>query len=738
MVENTLVIGLGMIGGSLAKALKENGFSRKVVAYDSSVEALKIGVKLGVIDSGCTDIGMAVRQASVIILAVPVKATASVLKMIKPHLQPECIISDVGSTKGSVIKAAEAVFGTVPANFVPAHPIAGSEKSGVEAANSQLFAKHKVIITPHAQASAKAALTIARMWQSTGAEVLQMQVEKHDEVLAATSHLPHLLAFSLVDSLAKESQSLDIFRYAAGGFRDFTRIAASDPTMWSDVCGANKSAILQQIDIFTQGLANLKQAIVDEDEQSIKGIFIRAREAREHFGKMLTGTAYAADSENKNVTFELQPGGCLSGEITVPGDKSISHRAIIMAALAEGISHLDGFLQSEDSMATVQAFRDMGVVIEGPHKGAVKIYGVGLHGLCPPPGMLYLGNSGTSMRLLSGLLAAQKFDSVISGDQSLNNRPMERVAAPLRAMGANIRTSANGSAPLYIKGGQKIQAIDYQMPMASAQVKSSILLAALYAEQSSSIQQPAATRDHTEVLMSALGLDLQVQGNKVTIIPGNQIAGFSLSIPGDISSAAFFIVGAVISKGSKICIRDVGVNPTRLGFIHILKLMGADIQLSNQRENNGEAIADINVCYSPLQGIDIGEEYVSIAIDEFPVLFIAASCASGKTQIAGLGELRHKESDRISVMVEGLREFGINIEEQQEGVVIQGGQIQGGKVDSRGDHRISMAFSIAALVSSAEISIGNCAQVATSFPEFVEQSARAGIRIRKEETNVSK
>jgi len=230
---------------------------------------------------------------------------------------------------------------------------------------------------------------------------------------------------------------------------------------------------------------------------------------------------------------------------------------------------------------------------------------------------------------------------------------------------------------------------------------------------------------------------MQVTGNKVSITPGNVIPGFNLNIPGDISSAAFYIVGAVISKGSEIILKDVGVNPTRLGFIHILRLMGADIALLNQRENSGEAIADIKVCYSPLQGINISDEYVSIAIDEFPVLFVAASCASGETQITGLGELRHKESDRISAMVDGLRELGINIEEQTEGVVIQGGQIQGGKVDSRGDHRIAMAFSIAALVSSTEISISNCAQVATSFPEFVEKSARAGIRIRKEEANVS-
>ncbi len=738
MVENTLIIGLGMIGGSLAKALKENKFSRQVIGFDTRSESLVLGVQLGVIDEGFDDIQEAVSQADLIVLAVPVKSTASVLESIKPALKAQAIISDVGSTKGSVIEAARQVFGHIPANFVPAHPIAGSERSGVQASDSQLFNKHKVIITPHADASVQASLMIARMWQSVGAEVLHMEVSKHDEVLAATSHLPHLLAFSLVDSLAKESESLDIFRYAAGGFRDFTRIAASDPTMWGDVCYANKDAILQQLDVFSAGLAQLREAVVEENEQQIKGIFIRARAAREHFGKMLTGTAYAADSEMKDTRYYVSTGSILNGEITVPGDKSISHRAVIFAALANGVSVIKGFLQSEDSMATVQAFRDMGVVIEGPHKGIVTVYGVGKHGLCPPPGPLYLGNSGTSMRLLTGLLAAQHFDSELRGDASLNSRPMERIADPLRKMGAVIETSRDGCAPILIKGGQTLTGINYQMPIASAQVKSSILLAALYAQSETTVVQPAKTRDHTEVMMNALGLGVRVCENTVTVEPQLALAGFNLDIPGDMSSAAFFVVGATICPGAAVCLKDIGINPTRLGLFHILELMGADIKIVNQRVINDEPIADIQVQYRELKGIDIPQNFVSTAIDEFPVIFIAASCAKGITRIKGIQELRHKESDRITVMVKGLQTLGINIEEQSDGVIIHGGQLQGGVVDSQGDHRTAMAFAIAGLRTAQDIKIENCAQVATSFPEFVENAANAGMIIRKEETNVSK
>jgi 3-phosphoshikimate 1-carboxyvinyltransferase len=738
-VETVLIIGLGMIGGSLAKALKENNFAKQVVGYDQSSSAVALGVELGVIDNGFDDIVKSAANADIIILAVPVKATATVLSLIKDVLRPNVLISDVGSTKGSVIDAARTVFGKVPSYFIPAHPIAGSEKSGVQAADSQLFVKHKVIITPHDKACEKGILTIARMWQSTGAEVLQMDVSKHDEVLAATSHLPHLLAFSLVDSLAKESASLDIFRYAAGGFRDFTRIAASDPTMWSDVCGANKQAILQQINLFSDGLANLKAAIEHDDEQSIKGIFIRARAAREHFGRMLEGTAYSkTNSANKNVSFIVKPGAALIGEIIIPGDKSISHRAIFFAALADGISHINGFLNSEDSMATIQAFRDMGVVIEGPYNGNVKVYGVGKYGLCAPTRPLYLGNSGTSMRLLTGLLAAQNFDSTLIGDNSLSMRPMERVAIPLRQMGARITTSDNGCAPIHIQGGQALNAIDYTLVMPSSQVKSSVLLAALYTDKPSSIVQPIVCRNHTELLMQSIGVDIKVTHNTIVLNPNKNITSFNADIPADFSSAAFFIVGAVICPGSDVLLKNIGINPTRIGLIHILTLMGAKIELLNQQTINGEDIADIAVQYSPLKAISIPEEFVSTAIDEFPVLFIAASCAIGHTEIKGLAELRFKETDRLAAMTKGLIELGITVVEKDDGVTIEGGVINGGCVDSQGDHRTAMAFAMAGLKSREEIKIINCANVASSFPEFVEKAAKAGLRIRKEETNVSK
>lgn len=736
MVQSTLIIGLGMIGGSLAKALKEGAFTRYVTALDQDSQALETGVRLQVIDRGYTDVGAAVSSADMIILAVPVKATKSVLAMIKPFLKPATIISDVGSTKGSVIEAAKSVFKQVPANFIPAHPIAGSEKSGVQAADSQLFVKHKVIITEHDCASKEAIMTVARMWQSTGAEVLQMDVKKHDQVLAATSHLPHILAFSLVDSLAKESVSLDIFRYAAGGFRDFTRIAASDPTMWSDVCGANKQAILEQIEIFSNGLETLKKAIQDENEQQIKETFSRAKKAREHFGKMLQGTAYDKSAKQTNTDFFIEPGSLIKGETFVPGDKSISHRAIFIAALAPGVSEIKGFLHSEDSMVTVQAFRDMGVVIEGPHKGVIKVFGVGKHGLCPPTKALNLGNSATSMRLLTGLLAAQTFDSELSGDASLNARPMERVAEPLREMGAHI-TTTNGCAPIFIKGGRALKAIDYALPMASAQVKSAILFAALYASGITHIKQPAQTRDHTEVLMKGAGIAVDLDENNISIDPQSELKVFELNIAGDFSSAAYFIVAALLCPNAELKLKDIGVNPSRIGLIHILKLMGASITLDNERVVQGEAIADIYVQYSILNAIDIPSQYISTAIDEFPVIFVAACYAKGSTTINGLQELRHKESDRISVMVKGLRTLGIKIEENSEGVVIHGDHIHGGNVDSEGDHRTAMAFAIAGVNAKAKVCIANCTGVITSFPEFVESSAKVGIRIRKEETNVS-
>jgi 3-phosphoshikimate 1-carboxyvinyltransferase len=430
------------------------------------------------------------------------------------------------------------------------------------------------------------------------------------------------------------------------------------------------------------------------------------------------------------VEFLLQPGGKLNGAFRVPGDKSISHRSIMLGSLAEGITNVEGFLEGEDALATLQAFRDMGVTIEGPEQGKVKIHGVGLHGLKKPQHALDLGNSGTSMRLLSGLLAGQQFDVVMTGDESLSKRPMERVAKPLRTMGAVIGTTGEkGTPPITIRGGQNLHGIHYDMPVASAQVKSGILLAGLYADGKTSVTEPAPTRDHTERMLNGFGYAVQVDGATASLHGGGQLTATTIDVPADISSAAFFMVGASIAEGSDITIQHVGINPTRTGVIDILKLMGANIELSNHQAVGGEPVADIRIRSAPLHGIEIPEALVPLAIDEFPVIFIAASCAKGKTVLRGAEELRVKESDRIQVMADGLHILGISAEPTPDGIIIEGGRLSAGTVVSHGDHRIAMAFAMAALRASGAIVVQDCANVATSFPGFVDLAANAGLSI---------
>ena len=560
-----------------------------------------------------------------------------------------------------------------------------------------------------------------------------MPLADHDEVLAATSHLPHLLAFSLVDTLAGRSENLDIFRYAAGGFRDFTRIAASDPVMWRDIFLANHDAVLRSLDAFTQDLDRLRSAIASRDANTLLGVFTRAKAAREHFSTILARRAYMEPMQTQVCNFIAKPGGRVQGSIRVPGDKSISHRSIMLGSLAEGVTEVEGFLEGEDSLATLQAFRDMGVVIDGPHQGRVTINGVGLHGLQAPPGPLYVGNSGTSMRLLSGLLAGQMFDSVLMGDASLTKRPMGRVAKPLREMGARIETADEGRPPMQIMGDSRLMGMDYTMPMASAQVKSCLLLAGLYAAGSTSVVEPAPTRDHTERMLKGFGYPVKVEGAKVTIEPGHKLSACKIDVPADISSAAFFMVAASIAEGSDLLLQHVGINPTRIGVINILRAMGGDLSLENEREVGGEPVADIRVRYAPLKGIEIPIDQVPLAIDEFPVLFVAAACAEGRTVLRGAEELRVKESDRIQVMADGLQALGIKAEPTHDGIIIEGGQIQGGQVDSHGDHRIAMSFSVASLRAAGDIVITDCANVATSFPGFVPLASSVGIQVRLEE-----
>jgi 3-phosphoshikimate 1-carboxyvinyltransferase len=426
--------------------------------------------------------------------------------------------------------------------------------------------------------------------------------------------------------------------------------------------------------------------------------------------------------------FVVQPAPGVAGRVAVPGDKSISHRALMFGAIASGTTRVTGFLEGEDCLATLKAVSSLGVRVSRPGPGAVTVEGAGLDGFAAPPGPLDMGNAGTAMRLFMGLLSSQPFGSVLVGDESLMRRPMERVAKPLRQMGAQIETT-EGRPPVRIAGGSRLHGIHYAMPVASAQVKSAILLAGLRAEGDTTVVEPDVTRDHTERMLQAFGCEVNARGGTVTLRPPSRLVAADVEVPGDFSSAAFFIVAACIGAREPFTIRAVGVNPTRTGLLEMLALMGADLRLVNHRTCGAEPVADIEVRPARLKGITVPERLVALAIDEFPAFFVAAACAEGETLVTGAAELRVKESDRIAVMADGLTALGVANEVRPDGLRIEGGPISGGTIDSRGDHRIAMSFAVASLRARDPIEILDTANVATSFPGFAGLARSAGLVI---------
>lgn len=431
--------------------------------------------------------------------------------------------------------------------------------------------------------------------------------------------------------------------------------------------------------------------------------------------------------------FDISPGGKLVGRCEIPGDKSISHRAIMLAAISTGRSRISGFLPSQDCVATRHAFEAMGVTISDD-AGELVIDGVGLHGLRAPDRDIDLGNSGTGMRLLSGLLAGQAFDTRVTGDASLTKRPMGRIIKPLRRMGADIFGDEHDCAPLTITGGQSLHGIDYRPSVASAQVKSCLLLAGLYAKGVTTVREPGISRDHSERMLGAFGADVKKDGRNVTLRGVTELEARDVAVPADLSSAAFYMVGAAIAHGSELELPGVGINPTRRGIIEILLAMGADIRIDNQRQVSGEPVADLTIRSAPLRGINIEGDAVALAIDEFPAIFIAAACADGVTRLRNAEELRVKESDRIAVMAEGLSTLGVDVEVVDDGLVItgcpEGDVFSGGVIASHGDHRIAMAFSMAGLRAAEPIRINDCDNVGTSFPDFIDCARKAGLGIQ--------
>ncbi len=433
--------------------------------------------------------------------------------------------------------------------------------------------------------------------------------------------------------------------------------------------------------------------------------------------------------------FRVTPSKIVDATVTVPGDKSISHRSLMLGSIADGETSVSGFLAGEDCLATLTAMRAMGVDIEQPSATEVIIRGVGKHGLQAPDEALDLGNSGTAMRLMAGLLAGQAFSATLVGDESLSTRPMQRVIRPLTQMGAAIE-SHDGKPPLTVAGGRALSGISYEMPVASAQVKSSLMLAALYAQGPTQIIEPATTRDHTERMMKAMGAYLYLSDHRIGIQGGQSLKACPIQVPADLSSAAFVILAALLSENADIVIRNVGINPTRVGVIDILQGMGADIRLEQPSLLGGEPVADIRVRACALRGSRVDPAVVPLAIDEFPVLFVAAAAAEGTTVFSGLEELRVKESDRIATMAAGLGALGVEIEERPDGAVVQGGRFSGGTVSSFGDHRVAMALAIAGTIADDEVTVRDVAAVDTSFPGFRTCMASIGADIQMVEDTI--
>ena len=431
--------------------------------------------------------------------------------------------------------------------------------------------------------------------------------------------------------------------------------------------------------------------------------------------------------------FKVSPAKIQDASVTVPGDKSVSHRALMLGSIAEGRTDVSGFLAGEDCLATLAAMRALGVDIQQPSSTEMSIEGVGLWGLQAPTSDLDLGNSGTAMRLMAGLMSGQTFDCVLTGDESLSGRPMSRIIKPLTMMGAAIESDCDGTPPLQISGGLQLHGIHYDLPMASAQVKSAVLLAGLYATGMTSVAEPAVTRDHTERMLGSMGVNVSMTDGKIALSGGQHLRGCDVRVPADLSSASFVMLAALLAENADIQILNVGVNPTRTGVIDILQSMGADICLENRQMLGEEPVADIRVRSSELHGGSVDPALVSLAIDEFPVLFVAAASARGTTEFSGIGELRVKESDRISAMADGMRNLGIQVDESADGAVVHGGRFGGGSVQSFGDHRVAMSLALAGTVASDAVIVEDVESVDTSFPGFCDCMNSLGADISVEQ-----
>jgi len=724
VIDRLGIAGVGLIGGSLALAARRAGIAREVVGFGRTRANLDVALSRGIVDRAGTEPSV-LEGADFVLLATPVGLLAPTAAAVAPWLAPGAIVTDAGSVKAPVVRAAASLPGGI--RFVGGHPIAGTEDSGAAAADADLFRGARCVLTPVSSTDADARARVRRLWEAVGMEVVEMSPEEHDAVLALTSHVPHVLAFALAIEAGETAarDGVDALSFAGPSFRSATRVAASSPETWRDVLSANAASLSLALGRLRARIDEIESA-ARTDPAALERLVARARSVRRSLdaASLAAGRGTSGGSGTGPASVRVEPaGGPLSGEVRVPGDKSIAHRAILFGAIAEGPTVVRGVGGGEDNASTIRVLRSLGVRIDRDGD-VVRVDGRGFDGLRDPGGTLDCGNSGTTMRLVAGVLSGRPFASRLDGDASLRKRPMRRVMEPLARMGARFE-SEDGRPPVEVRGGV-LRPASFELAVASAQVKTALVLAGLQAEGETVVREPALSRDHTERLLPVFGGRVERRSPTEIAVRGPQrLRGAEVVVPGDPSAAAFWLVAGSIVPGSRVVVRDVCVNPTRTGAIDALRAMGARIALRSRPPVGEEEVADLEVEAARLRSAEISGETMLRAIDEFPVLAVAAALASGETRFRDAGELRVKESDRIAAMAVGLRALGAEVSELPDGLVVRGPTVLGGGVvESHGDHRIAMAFAIAALAARAAVEIRGAEAIAVSDPGFLDTLAR--------------
>ncbi|MFD1384832.1 prephenate dehydrogenase/arogenate dehydrogenase family protein [Rhodanobacter aciditrophus] len=720
---NVLIVGLGMIGGSFAKSLKQQGLAT-LFGADRRAGELTLGVSTGVIDYPAQLDADTIQKMDIIILATPVRAMESVLAEIKPHLRSDTLLTDVGSTKGSVVAAATKVFGAAPENFIPGHPIAGAEKSGVLAANPHLFEKHMAIVTPLPDSDPELLDRLHRLWRAVGADVVSMDVEHHDHVLAASSHLPHLLAYTLVDTLANADRSQDIFRFAAGGFRDFTRIASSDPVMWRDVFLANKDATLATLDLFTDRLAEMRQAIVEADGASMYGVFTRAKSARDHFLRLLEQRTIGKPQQ-KQISMAVAPASAVNGEIKFTGDKSLSHRALIMAALSDGVSELGNVDLAGDVKITMQALRDMGVVIEEFGHGAVRIHGVGRTGLRAPIAPVNVHESATSLYLLLPILAGQNFPVEVIGEGALLNTPFTHLLELLTRSGAQVTSAPADCLPFKVTPAV-IKSVSGELPGSpSSRLVSSALLLSLYAEQDSEFKGQIAIDAQTRGLFSAFGVSMS--GSQCLKVMPSPLEGAEIDLPSDLQQVIWSALLAVLLPGSSLQINEVStIGRGRLLF-DLLPKMGVQIDWLSEPQGLFST-RSFKVSFAKLKGIHLSPAEVYEYREFLPLLAVAAVFAQGDSSFEGISQLPYFYEDRMTTLVDGVNHIGGDCQWQGGVLHITGKVPEGGDLDSAGNDLVALAFLLLSARCRNGAVVRDCQKILEQIPNLEEIAVMLGLK----------